>query len=351
MLSLCSKERRVESEVLRIYREVSPSLRRMDSKEDIELNYAQRRNILNELSLTEEFFKGKSVIDVGGGTGENSIFYALWGGRVTILEPNEKSCLRAKRLFRQFNQKVRIINKSIFEGNICREFRKFDIVICEGVLQHTHKPIEALNMILKNIARQKVVLVAMAEKHGWFKRELQRTLVRQMGNNDKSRIEKLAKLYFSEHLKRAVKFGLRSEKSVIFDTFINSQIKTSSLKSICNVFLKNNILYLSAYPKLDCFLQTQPWGRKKENKFNYDYYRFYYRFLEKIWMVCGEENLSAMLNDFNSSRLNKEVVRQETMLMQLKSKIKEMRFKQPDLKVIQNGYLGVGLHYFLGVKL
>ena len=43
---------------------------------------------------------------------------------------------------------------------------------------------------------------------------------------------------------RAVKYGLRSERNIIYDTFVNPQIKPTDLQDICNNTLKT-MFYIS----------------------------------------------------------------------------------------------------------
>lgn len=166
-----ARARTIENAVLDVYRKVSPSYREMYTKEHFKNNYLQRINILHELSLPEQSFKNKSVIDIGGGTGENSIFYALWGAKVTILEPNEISCKRASKLFRQYGKMLSVINKSLFDIG-AYILKPYDIVICEGVLQHTYDPMSALGLIAGGMNRGAILMIAIAGYHGWFKRSL-----------------------------------------------------------------------------------------------------------------------------------------------------------------------------------
>ena len=54
-------------------------------------------------------------------------------------------------------------------------------------------------------------------------------------------IMKISKLLFSENLNRGRKFGGRSIKEIIYDTYINPKIDTLSFDQIKNLFKKNNI--------------------------------------------------------------------------------------------------------------
>lgn len=338
----------IEDAVLKVYRKVSPSYREIDDKEGFEKYLQQRQNILNELCLPAQLFKHKKVLDIGGGTGESSLFYALCGADVAIIEPNEISCDRAKRLFERLHKDVNIINKSFFEID-CSLLENYEIVVCEGVLHHTYAPMKGLEQIISNIKKGTIVMVALAEYYGWFKRYLQRKLIRKISKSEDDIVNN-AKKYFNEHIERAIKYGFRSERSVIYDTFVNPQIETTKLKAICETFHTNNILHYSSYPTLNCFYLTTPWSQKHENKFNYSYYKGYYNLLEKIWMTSGEDILKKDMEEFNVYSIAERIEAEAERLLQLEKKIENMDFEEEDLQIIQKGYMGIGINYFVGIK-
>ena len=345
------KRKKIEGDVLKIYRKVSPSHRNLiDVQSKIQF-FNQRINLFKTLGLPLSFFKNKKILEIGGGTGEKALFYAFYGAQVTIVEPNEKSCLIAKKIFSQTKlaNKLTVVNKSLFDIDISL-IKKFDMISAEGVLHHTFHPIENLEFILKNMVSNQIILIAIGESHGMLKRELQKMAVKQLAKNDPKLISHFVKELFPQHLLRATKYDLRNAESVIYDNYINPQYESSNLRDICNAFFKNKISYLSSYPKLDLFYITNPWNHKRENQFNYKSYQNYYKFLEKIWMTSGEEKIIHDLSDFNIQKIIKRIDKDSKKLLQLKEKIKKKNFSKNDLKMIKKGYMGVGLHYFLGMK-
>ena len=345
------KRKKIESDVLKIYRKVSPSHRNLISTQSKIQFFNQRINLFKTLGLPLSFFKNKKILEIGGGTGEKALFYAFYGAQVTIVEPNEKSCLIAKKIFSQTKlaNKLTVVNKSLFDIDISL-IKKFDMISAEGVLHHTFHPMENLELILKNMASNQIILIAIGESHGMLKRELQKMAVKQLAKNDPELISYFVKKLFPEHLLRATKYDLRNSESVIYDNYINPQDESSSLRDICNTFFKNKVSYLSSYPKLDLFYITNPWGHDRENQFNYKFYQNYYKFLEKIWMTSGEEKISHDMSDFDIQIITKRIDNNSKKLLQLKEKIKAKIFSENDLKLIKKGYMGVGLHYFLGMK-
>ena len=345
------KRKKIENDVLKIYRKVSPSHRNLiDSKSKTQF-FNQRINLFKTLGLPSSFFKNKKILEIGGGTGEKALFYAFYGAQVTIVEPNEKSCSIAKEIFSQTKlaKKLTVINKSLFDIDISI-IKKFDMIVAEGVLHHTFHPIENLELILKNMAPNQIILIAIGESNGMLKRELQKMAVKQLAKDDPDLISHFVKKLFPEHLLRATKYDLRNAESVIYDNYVNPQDESSNLRDICNAFFKNKISYLSSYPKLDLFYITNPWSHDRENQFNYKFYQNYYKFLEKTWMTSGEEKISHDISDFDVQKITKRIDSDLKKLLQLKEKIETKIFSKNDLKIIKKGYMGVGLHYFLGMK-
>ena len=345
------KRKKIEGDVLKIYRKVSPSHRNLIDVQSKIKFFNQRINLFKTLGLPLSFFKNKKILEIGGGTGEKALFYAFYGAQVTIVEPNEKSCLIAKKIFSQTKlvKKLTVINKSLFDIDISL-IKKFDMISAEGVLHHTFHPTENLEFILKNMVSNQIILIAIGESHGMLKRELQKMAVKQLAEDDPELIFHFVKELFPQHLLRATKYDLRNVESVIYDNYINPQDESSNLSDICNAFFKNKISYLSSYPKLDLFYITNPWNHERKNQFNYKFYQSYYKFLEKIWMTSGEEKISHDLSDFDIQKIIKRIDKDSKKLLQLKEKIKTKNFSKNDLKIIKNGYMGVGLHYFLGIK-
>jgi len=300
---------------LETYNEVLPD----DYRTNNELTYAVER-IYKELSFPTKLFKNIRLLDIGGGTGKRSQFYAKWGAQVTILEPNKKSCEKAKKY------PLAVINAPLSDDT---NF-DYDMVVCMGVLHHTDEPFYNLNLILSKIPSKTFVVIGMMEHHGFFKRTLQRKFIYKQSHKE-DEIIKLAKKYFKSHIKRAVKYGLRSELSVIYDCYVNAQTNPLKLHDICNAFLKNNVKYHSAYPTLKRSNDTIPINQRKKDHFDYKFYEKDYKKIEKIWMTAGGKSSA------------KE-------LYELEKKIDKGNIKNLDISPIQEGYMGVGLNYFVGMK-
>ena len=85
-----------------------------------------------------------------------------------------------------------------------------------------------------------ILILGLGETNGFFQRNLQRYILYSLSKN-KDEIIKFAKLFFSENLKRAKKYGGRTVSQIIYDTHINPRIDTLSFNEIKKLF-KNNRL-------------------------------------------------------------------------------------------------------------
>lgn len=317
------EHKNIEDKVINMYKKVNPSFRDISNSNIFDKQISNRKAILKELNLPSLLFKEKKLLEIGAGTGENSLYYAMMGADVTIVEPNELSCKRTEELFESYSYGITIINQSLFEMDQTI-FKEFDIVISEGVLHHTFDTMNALNIVLSNVSNETIVMVSIPEYHGWYKRNLQRLLISELSNSEEE-IVLNSKKYFQNHVDRAKKYGLREEKNIIYDTFVNPQIQTTPLERICDTFYTNGIEYYSSYPTMNLFMETAPWSKKKENRFNYKCYQDYYRILEKIWMCSGEENLMEEMGHFD--QLLDRIETESDALTTLEKKLKQKHLR------------------------
>ena len=56
--------------------------------------------------------------------------------------------------------------------------------------------------------------------------------------------------YFSQSLDRAEKFGRRSRKAIICNTYVNPCIDTPTIKELINLFNDNNMSLYSSWPPI-----------------------------------------------------------------------------------------------------
>ena len=65
------------------------------------------------LTFPPEMFAGKTLIDLGAGTGEHTVSLARWGARCTLVEMNDDEVEVAKKIFHSTSKILKTTGLSI----------------------------------------------------------------------------------------------------------------------------------------------------------------------------------------------------------------------------------------------
>jgi len=243
-----------EKKVLDVYQKVNPSTRLIEEDAGLFQNMKGTREDLffHRLKLPKRLFINAKLLSLGSGTGEYETFYARWGCReITCVEMNEISMNRLHHLFDHFNlnsKLKRTYTESYFDVDLGNE--KFDLVIADGTIPHTEDPIGALRKFIRYVSDDGFIVIGTGELSGLIQRNIQRLILFYLAGSNEEKIYEYAMLLFSEHIKRSVEIGKRTEEAVIYDSYINPKIKAPSISDLLNVFSEENIHYYSSYPFL-----------------------------------------------------------------------------------------------------
>lgn len=101
---------------------------------DLNLHIARRNRLYALLGINADSFKGARILEVGAGSGYNTLVFLLAGAKVDIVEPNPTGREEMKKLFSAYgiNPKQYCIYECVIE-----EFKnpyEYDFVIAEGFL-------------------------------------------------------------------------------------------------------------------------------------------------------------------------------------------------------------------------
>jgi 2-polyprenyl-3-methyl-5-hydroxy-6-metoxy-1,4-benzoquinol methylase len=239
----------VEKNVLEVYQKENPSTRFLDrSQEDFDLEGGKRARLFRDfIKFPLQMFRGARMLDFGCGTGERAIYYNHWGADLTMVEMNPKALNRARKIFTKYalgGSNYRFIEDSLFDVEIDG---KFDIVAADGVLHHTAGKKPGFDKLVSMLKPGGFVFLGLSTKAGFLQRNLQRFLIYRYADSEQSIVD-LANKFFAENLDRAEKYGHRSRMAIIYDTYVNPKIDTTSMGEILGWFREHDIQYYSSCP-------------------------------------------------------------------------------------------------------
>ena len=392
--------------VNKVYREEHPSFYVNINQKNLNKIIKARKNLLFNLKIQTKLFKDSKLLDFGSGSGIYGLVYNLLGAKTDLVEYEKNFVDQSKKLFSKFARKnsYKIYSSNIFNF---KQKKKYDIVIFNGVAHHTRNPNKILDKACKFLKRDGMIIYGIGNKSGFFQRALQRLILFKLSKN-KSEIIKFAKILFREHLNRAQKFGGRTERQIIFDTYINPKIDCQSSKTIVKIFRKNKLELYSSFPnilsnefftdntenyrnfnskktkgenKKEIFLSEHKWitsliefGSEKSNKQekiellkdkitntlndkNFDNCDLDYtkiishciNYKKNLHNLFSNKNLKKNLNKYD--KFYDEVIILLKQLSKKNCKIKDIRLLIKKNKYLFKGTAGVGMNYYVGYKL
>lgn len=226
--------------VNKVYKDQIPSSYfSLPNKKNInQIVYNKKKFLIKKLKLLPKIFENSDLLDLGCGSGQNTINYDWAGAKCTLVDYDKHSTVMARNLFtKHAKNNFRVINKDLFKF---KSKKKFDVVISNGVAHHTSDTIKNIKLAINFLKKDGILILGLGETNGFFQRNLQRYILYSL-SRDKNELIKLAKLFFSENLKRAKKYGGRTILEIIYDTYINPRIDTLSFQEIKKLFKKNKL--------------------------------------------------------------------------------------------------------------
>lgn len=228
-----------------VYKEQNPSSYfSLPKKTNInQIVYNKKKFLTEKLKLLPKIFKNSELLDLGCGSGQNTINYDWAGAKCTLVDYDKNSTVMAKNLFTKYaRNSFRVINKDLFKF---KSKKKFDFVISNGVAHHTSDVVKNIKLAINFLKKDGILILGLGETSGFFQRNLQRHILYSLSKN-KDELIKFAKLFFSENLKRAKKYGGRTVSQIIYDTYVNPQIDTLSFNEIKKLFKNNRLSIYSS---------------------------------------------------------------------------------------------------------
>jgi 2-polyprenyl-3-methyl-5-hydroxy-6-metoxy-1,4-benzoquinol methylase len=279
-----------KQEVLTAFQKVSPSKIGIESKDELAKYQQSQFNLFfHKLKFPPELFRGKKVIDFGCGTGEMDIVLANWGANVEGFDFNDISVARANELKEHFG----LASQTAFSvGDIdtyAYQPGVYDIAASFGVIAHVP---DQKNMFLRMAEASRkggFVILGYIEDSGLIQRLMHRAIV--LANSDKSDAEifRIAKVCFSEHIERSVKYGGRSADSVINDYLVNPHYIGISTQKLLSWAAHFDLEFYSGWPNVELpFVVDSPYFKliPKDSPI----YELYFSLLRLRWLYAQDED-------------------------------------------------------------
>ncbi|MDA8890652.1 class I SAM-dependent methyltransferase [Candidatus Pelagibacter sp.] len=197
----------------------------------------------NKNYLTSKFknFIGykKDVLEVGCGTGQLAIYFALGtNNRVVGLDPTIESL----KLAADFSKKQKIdnidfINADIFDDVLTDKY--FDFIWCNGVLHHTKDPYKAFRVLIKSLKNEGYVLIGLYNKFGRIRTVFRRYMFKIFGSKY---------LDIFDPTLRNLKNNEEERKAWIRDQYIHPIESLHTIDNVLEWFNKNDIEFINSIP-------------------------------------------------------------------------------------------------------
>lgn len=379
--------KKIEKDVLSTYKKHNPSTHLIEQQEIFKYHQDFRVSLFRDkLKFPLQMFNGAELLDFGSGTGEQDIFYAMWGAKVTGVEMNDLSIKRCLELFKWRKLKIKLHNCSLFDVKLKQ---KFDIVVSNGVLHHTNEQERGFKKLISYLKPGGFVFISLGNNAGAFQRNLQRVILYKLAKTKKE-ISDLAKILFKNHLDRAVKYGKRDIESVIYDSYVVPKADNASVKEVMTWFKDNKVKFYSTWPPLQFPFALVDSPRNHILDYTDEKYRDLLSFSEYYWMKANETDKEVVeknreilhkINDINKiadviknvepkTKINLDKLKFNPNIKNLdtdyRSFLKELSGlvdtlkKTSDVKIIKKqidkskilfkGYCGQGEIYYMGYK-
>lgn len=278
------------------------------------------------LMFPPEFFLGKKVIDLGSGTGENTISLARWGALLTLVEINPDAIEISKKVFSKYTNnfhKHKFINSSLYDIDLNSLRETFDISHSRGVLTHVENKLKAFKILAALTKPGGYIIYGDRNTYGGLQEMLQRYAIYYLINKSDKKIidydEKIvetAEILFSADIDRSQKSIPRTRRAIIFDRWVIQQQDDPTINEVLNFFQKEGLEYVNSWPRIDFAGRgTSTYSDLK----NLPALRQGAKLIENIWMILNKgEFENIMYFDFlkESQKFSKTI---ETFVQSLRN--------------------------------
>ena len=185
----------------------------------------------------------KDVLEIGCGTGQLSIYFAIGtNNRVIGLDPTLESLKLASK-FTKDNEisNVKFVNAYLFDDVL--KDRYFDFIWCNGVLHHTKDPYGGFKLSIKYLKKDGFILIGLYNKFGRIRTKIRKYIYKLLG-------KKIIMLL--DPMLRKKRF--KSDEQVdawIRDQYLHPVESVHTFDEVLKWFDDNDIEFVSSIPEQD----------------------------------------------------------------------------------------------------
>ena len=229
---------------------------------NLKKHFMRRSYLYNKLGLSKNLISKSRVLEIGPGSGHNSLYTASCKPIFyDIVEPNKRAVIEIKKNFYKNKIPIPNINKITLEK--FKNEIKYDIVICEGWIGSLKNEVKLINKIFSFLKPNGLMLLTYQPATGMYPNVLRKIISFKILNKKENIKKNTSTLlnFFNDEL-NSLKNMSRNKKDWIQDVIINPAIVGSYLTP--DTITKNlkNYSILETYPKF-----TDDWSWYKDHTY------------------------------------------------------------------------------------
>jgi SAM-dependent methyltransferase len=151
-------------------------------RQDVEnlTQHLERRGALyTNIGLPKLLIKGKKVLEVGPGSGHNSLYVASCSPKqYDLLEPNKTAWKDIEELYSENSKKIELIHPNIIKEKLedFEAYEEYDIVICEAWLGVNNNERKLMHKLSKFVRPHGILVVTLGSPVGHLPNMIRRIL-------------------------------------------------------------------------------------------------------------------------------------------------------------------------------
>jgi len=211
---------------------------------DINRHFDRRAALYRHLGILPSSLTGRRVLEVGPGSGYNSLYTAfLRPASYDLVDANETGILNIKNLFSEFPELLSSMRTFHSHLESFESEARYDFVFCEGMLPGTIDPKQTIRLLGNHVVPSGVLVVTTIDAVSYLAETLRRTMANLVLDDAMTLDAKVHLLLpaFSTHL-ATLKSMSRKIDDWIIDVIINPSSHTQqfsiaqAIESLSEVF-------------------------------------------------------------------------------------------------------------------